>query len=133
MSTLTIDERGNEVLIAQHTHLDALGRYYGPRSPEYVDAMTSLTRCWAALLARSMSGAARVSRDGALSLYVVDGIHYGIIWHETRRTCTTCGALLNEEGKTSWSSVGRPQCEPGTHVPDYPYDAPSKGTWSMHS
>lgn len=132
--TLVLDERAVSTIAAMNDHVAALGRYYGDTSTQYTKAAVSLGNALATLMLTGFGDTARVYRDGDLSLYVREGgFAYGLVFHTVHRECTVCGAQLSHTGQVRYHRDGEERCADGAHVPDYDYDAPSPGTWSMHS
>lgn len=65
--------------------VQSLGRHFGEHSPEHAKAAASLARVMLTINMTGFADKAEVSRDGDLSLYVVEGgFHYGIIWFRDR-------------------------------------------------
>ena len=84
--TLVWDERALEVLQAMRTRVDQVGTYFGERSPEYAKTAASLASALGNITMKGFADTARISRDGDLSLYVVEGsFHYGVIFFRDRK------------------------------------------------
>jgi hypothetical protein len=135
--TITYHERAIETIGQMYAHVGKLSDAYGPDDVRHLRAAGSLAHVMSGMVMKGFADTARVTRDGDLSLYVVEGsFHYGVIWHGARRHCTVegCEAYLNPDGTfyTYGLTAERKVCD-GPHVPDYPYDAPAPGTWATHS
>lgn len=134
--TLILDDTAVATVTAMHEHVAALGRAFGEHSPEHAAAAASLARALAGLMLSGFADTANVHRDGDLSLFVREGgFGYGLIFHTRHRSCTApgCRAQLYASGGVRYQPTGTSPCADGAHVPDYGYDQPSPGTWSMHS
>jgi hypothetical protein len=132
--TLILDDRAVTTVSAMNDHVAALGRAYGEDSPQHAKAASSLARALAGLMLAGFSEQGTVSKDGDLSLFVAEGGYgYALIFHTQHRACTVCRAQLDAGGYVRYQPSDTTGCEPGAHVPDYGYDLPSPGTWSMHS
>lgn len=84
--TIIWDERALETVQAMRTRVDQVGTYFGERSPEYAKTAASLGSALGNILMKGFADTARVSRDGELSLYVVEGgFHYGVIFFRDRK------------------------------------------------
>lgn len=118
-------------------HVAALGDYYGTDSPIYRQAAETLLQHVCRLFSMGFGATTQVHTDGLtrLSLFVVtgSGFVYGIIFHPQRRRCTTkdCGAFIDDDGTVH--ARGATPADGHEHVPSYPLDAPTPGTWSVHS
>lgn len=130
----TVTPEARQTLTAMYEHVQAIGRDWGEKSPEYAAAAGSLSRQVVTMFASPMTASPRVMRDGPLSLFVTDGICYGIIWHGRRRHCTIegCRAVINDDG-TAWSYGPSFPMLDHEHTPDYPLTAAQPGSWSFHS
>ena len=132
--TITYSESAITTISAMYEHVEKLSNAYGPDSAQHQRAAGSLARVMRQTVMAGFGSTADVSRDGDLSLYVVEGtFHYGVIWHGVRRGCLTpgCKAYLNDDG-TAWAySRDHEMCD--NHQPDYPLDFPHPGEWSTHS
>lgn len=136
MKTVIYHDSAIETMSAMHEHVLKLRSYFGSTSSRYTEAAERLAHVLRSISLQGFGDHAEVTKDGDLSLFVNEGrgsYVYGIIWHGERRHCTVegCKAVLNNDG-TFWTYSGGPVCE-GPHVPDYPYDAPQPGSWSVHS
>lgn len=131
----TLSREACDTISAMHSHVQALGRDWGERSPEYLTAAVSLARQLSSMFASPWRADTTVHRDGPLSLIVHSGITYGVIWHGKRRHCTTdgCHAWIEDDGKVwTWDRESAPILE-HEHTPDYPLAAAQPGDWSFHS
>ncbi|GHJ45868.1 hypothetical protein Cs7R123_32100 [Catellatospora sp. TT07R-123] len=124
-----------DVITACEQHLHALARFYGERSERYLAALSSWHRHVAGLLTPGAGPQVTVSRDGGMSLYVSTGsLVYGVVFHGDKRSCATPGCAAIPTPERAW----RP-AYPGAavldheHQPDFPFDGPQPGTWSVHS
>lgn len=128
---ITLDERAARNIANMRNRVADIGRSFGPRSPEYVDAMASLIQTLDSLY--SWRNVKVWAEDDLSVTGVGDGISFGLIWHGQHRRCTACKAIVEPDG-TGWTySTNEPRCADGEHVPTYPLDCPNPGTWSFHS
>jgi hypothetical protein len=131
---LTVTREATDVIAAASARCTALAGWYGPGSAEHLDAVTSWEQQASRLFDMSLGTAARVMRDGDLSLLVTTstGFTCGIIFHPARRHCTApgCTALIASDGT---ARAAGPACPDGQHQPSCPAAAPEPGTWSFHS
>jgi hypothetical protein len=132
--TITYTETAITTIGAMYAHVDKLASHFGEHSDEYRVAAQSLARVMRQTVMAGFGNMASVSRDGDLSLYVIEGtFHYGVIWHSVRRNCLTpgCLAYLNDDGTTWTYSRDHAVCD--SHQPSYPLHFPHPGSWSTHS
>lgn len=130
----TVSREAVDTISAMRDHVARLGAYYGQNSTEYRVASESLYRQLATLFGSPLAEKSRVSRDGDLSLLVVGGITFGVIWHGSRRHCTTdgCKAYVNDDGHV-WTYSRDDAVLDHEHELSYALDAPQPGSWSFHS
>ena len=132
--TITYTESAITTISDMYLHVEKLSDAYGPDDVRHLKAAGTLARVMRQVVMAGFANEATVSRDGVLSLYVVEGgFHYGVIWHSVRRACLTpgCKAYLNDDG-TAWAySRDHEMCD--NHQPAYPLDFPPPGEWSTHS
>jgi hypothetical protein len=136
---LQVSREATDEIQRASNHVDELGRWYGEKSKEYLEAAASWQRQLSRLFSMSMGANTRVTRDGHLSLFVstAGGFVYGLIWHGHRRTCINegCYAVMNDDGTTWTYSSGYGTCEETNtpHRPNRALEAPTPGSWSFHS
>jgi len=134
---LTVTREACDVIAAATSHCALLAQHFGEDSPEYHEAAGSWQRYLAGLFSMAFGAGTRIMRDGPLSLLVCSatGFTYGLIFHPVMRRCsrTGCQAVIDDDGKAWTYMPGDPVCGDGPHVPSYPLDAPSPGSWSFHS
>lgn len=131
----TVTRRAAETIQAMRNHVEKIGTDWGKASPEYQEALDSFARQVSTIFSNPIAPKTTVGKDGDLSLIVSSGIVFGVIFHGTKRYCTTeeCGAYLNDDGHAwTYDRERRPVLE-HEHVPSYPLDAAQPGTWSFHS
>lgn len=75
-----LTEEAAKVVTAMESRVAAIGRQYGDRSSEYVEALQSLSRVLATIL--RLGG--KVFRDDELSLVSHSFITFGVIWFSKR-------------------------------------------------
>jgi hypothetical protein len=133
---VTVSRDAVDVIAAASAHCARLGAYFGTNSHQYRDATCSWQRSLSTLFSMGLGAASTVSRDGPLSLLVrtSGGYTYGIIFHPATRRCTNdgCTTWIYDTGHTH-TPPGGTACTDGQHTPAYPLDAPTPGTWSLHS
>ncbi|MDQ1645715.1 MAG: hypothetical protein QOJ50_1899 [Cryptosporangiaceae bacterium] len=133
---LHVTREATDTIAACDTHVQALGQHYGHQSEIYTEALTSWHHQLARLFSMNLGAETRISRDGPLSLLVFtgSGFTFGVIFHGTRRRCTTtgCAATITDGGAAQPAYPGATVAE-HEHQPSHPLDAPQPGEWSFHS
>jgi hypothetical protein len=134
---LTVSRSATDVITAASRRCADLAAYFGTGSRESREAARSWQHCLSQVFSMAFGPQTRIGCDGDLSLLAstASGFSYGIIFHRTPRRCTRdgCTAVIDDDGTARTQQPDAPACPDGQHAPSYPLDAPSPGTWSVHS